>query len=163
MKILIRPSDIIKLSLWDTYVYYIVGSEKEAESLLKVDAEFELSERDAIVIGLLKVMETDNLIHRFNDYMIHFLTIKSIKEKDDAAVVRKKSVEIAISKFLEKFPTYWESPDNYTHALKELKDYTTNLSKGIQELDIINVSIQNINYECYVSNSIKKLLNFNLY
>jgi hypothetical protein len=163
MKILIRPSDIIKLSLWDTYVYYIVGSEKEAESLLKVDAEFELSERDAIVIGLLKVMETDNLIHRFNDYMIHFLTIKSIKEKDDAAVVRKKSVEIAISKFLEKFPTYWESPANYTHALKELKDYTTNLSKGIQELDIINVSIQNINYECYVSNSIKKLLNFNLY
>lgn len=163
MKILIRPSDIIKLSLWDTYVYYIVGSEKEAESLLKVDDEFELSERDAIVIGLLKVMETDNLIHRFNDYMIHFLTIKSIKEKDDAAVVRKKSVEIAISKFLEKFPTYWESPANYTHALKELKDYTTNLSKGIQELDIINVSIQNINYECYVSNSIKKLLNFNLY
>ena len=163
MKILIRPSYIIKLSLLDTYVYYIVGSEKEAEALLKVDDEFELSERDAIVIGLLKVMETDNLIHRFNDYMVHFLTIKSIKEKDDAAVVRKKSVEIAISKFLEKFPTYWDSPTNYTHALKELKDYTTNLSNGIQELDIINVSIQNINYECYVSNSIKKLLNFNLY
>lgn len=163
MKILIRPSDIIKRCLWDHYVYYIVGSEKEAEALLKLDEEFELTERDAIVIGLLKVMETDNLIHRFNDYMVHFLTIKSIKEKDDAAVVRKKSVELSISKFLEKFPTYWEAPANYVHALKELKVYTDKLSAEIQELDIINVNIQNINYECYVSNSIKKLLNFNLY
>ena len=74
MTINIKPSDIVKRGLWDTYVYYVVGSEKDAEQLLLKDEEFILSERDAIVIGLLKVMETDNLIHRFNDYITHFLS-----------------------------------------------------------------------------------------
>ncbi len=63
MKILIYPEDIVKRCLWDTFTYYIVGSEKEAEKILKENAEFELSERDAIVIGLLKVMETDVWTH----------------------------------------------------------------------------------------------------
>ena len=34
MRILITPSDIVKRGLWDTYAYYVVGSEKEAEKLL---------------------------------------------------------------------------------------------------------------------------------
>ena len=80
MKIMVKPSDIVKRGLWDTYVYYVVGSEKESEKILAEDKEFELSERNGIVIGLLKVMETDNLIHRFNDYFIHFLSIKSMKD-----------------------------------------------------------------------------------
>lgn len=162
MKIILRPSDIIKRCLWDTYVYYVVGSEKEAEKLLSEDNEFELSERDAIVIGLLKVMETDNLIHRFNDYMVHFLTIKSLKEKDEV-LVRKKSTELTIQKFLEKFPEYWTPPANFSFALNELNSYIESLRADIIELDTVVVNIQNVNYECYSSNSIKKLLNFNLY
>jgi hypothetical protein len=31
MTINIKPSDIVKRGLWDTYVYYVVGSEKDAE------------------------------------------------------------------------------------------------------------------------------------
>jgi hypothetical protein len=62
MKIVLCAEDIVKRCLWDTFTYYIVGSEKEAEKILKENKEFERSERDAIVIGLLKVMETDNLI-----------------------------------------------------------------------------------------------------
>ena len=82
MKILISPEDIVKRCLWDSYTYYILGSEKEAEKMLKENAEVELSERDALVIGLLKVIETDNLIHKFNTYVMEFLTNKSIKEKE---------------------------------------------------------------------------------
>lgn len=162
MKIIIKPSDIVKRCLWDSYVYYIVGSEKEGEKLLKEDKEFELSERDAIVSGLLKVMETDNLVHRFNDYMIHFLTIKSIKENDEI-LVRKKSVEIAIDKFLDKFPDYWTPPINYANALKDLIKYADTLKENIEELETTEVTIQNITQDFYVSSSIKKLLNFNLY
>jgi hypothetical protein len=162
MKILIRPSDIIKRCLWDSFSYYVVGSEKEAEKLLKDDAEFELSERDAIVIGLLKVMETDNLVHRFNDYMVHFLTIKSIKEKDDV-IVRKKSVEVAIEKFIDKFPKYWEAPLNYVNSLKELNKYIDSLKSKIDELEVIKLTIQNMPQEVYISNSVRKLLNFNVY
>lgn len=162
MRILIKPSDIVKRCLWDSYTYYVVRSEKEAEKLLKEDKEFELSERDSIVIGLLKVMETDNLVHRFNDYMVHFLTIKSIKEKEDI-LIRKKSVEIAIDKFLDKFPDYWVPPVNYVSALKDLVEYTDSLKDKIDELEIITATAQNMSQEFYISNSVKKLLNFNVY
>jgi hypothetical protein len=35
MKILITPEDLVKRCLWDHYTFYIIGSEKEAEKLLK--------------------------------------------------------------------------------------------------------------------------------
>ena len=162
MRILIYPSDIVKRCLWDSFSYYVVGSEKEAEKILRENNEFELSERDAIVIGLLKVMETDNLVHRFNDYMVHFLTIKSIKEKDDI-LVRKKSVEIAISKFLDKFPIYWTPPANYANAMKDLVSYIDDLKEKIDKLEVLTLEIQNITQDFYLSNSAKKLLNFNVY
>ena len=73
MQIKITPEDILKRGLWDYYTYYIIGNEKESQELLKNNKEFIISEKDAIVIGLLKVMETDNLIHRFNDYLIYVL------------------------------------------------------------------------------------------
>ena len=66
MKITIFPEDLVKRCVWDNYTYYVVGSEKEAEKILKENKEFDLSERDALVIGILKVIETDNLIHKFN-------------------------------------------------------------------------------------------------
>jgi len=162
MKILITPEDIVKRCLWDSYTYYIVGSEKEAEKLLKENAEFELTERDAIVIGLLKVMETDNLIHRFNDYLTHFLTVRAIKEKDNF-LIKKKSLEANIEKFLDKFPDYWTPPTNYRSSLKDLVEYIDNLKDEIEKLDIIKMTVQNINYEFYNANAIKKLLNFNNY
>jgi hypothetical protein len=95
------------------FSYYVVGSEKEAEKILKENKEFELSERDAIVIGLLKVIETDNLIHRFNDYLTHFLTVRSVKDKE-TFLIKKKSLEANIEKFLDKFPDYWTPNDQYS-------------------------------------------------
>ena len=57
MKILIRPSDILEKSLWDNYVYYVVSSEKAETLLKKKIRSSEISERDALIIGLLKVMK----------------------------------------------------------------------------------------------------------
>ena len=169
MQIRITPEDIIKRGLWDYYAYYIVGSEKEAIELLKVNEEFTLSEKDAIVIGLLKVMETDNLIHRFNDYLMYNISIRSIKEKTDA-LIKKKTIEGCIEKFLLKFPAYWNAPKNYEKALIDVKKYITELQNTIlngsedhKPLEITQVTIQNITYEFYTSNAIKKLLNFNNY
>ena len=162
MKIMMKPSDIVKRGLWDTYVYYVVGSEKESEKLLSEDKEFELSERNGIVIGLLKVMETDNLIHRFNDYFIHFLSIKSMKDGDEI-LVKKKSVDLAIVNFREKFPTYWNCEINWKMALKDLDVYLNDLILKIEKLELLKLTIKNINYEFYYSNNVKKLLNFNNY
>jgi hypothetical protein len=162
MRILTTPEDLIKRCLWDTYVYYVVGSEKEAEAQLRENKEFELSERDAIVIGLLKVMETDNLIHRFNDYLIHFLTVRSMKDKDDV-LIKKKSLETSIDKFLDKFPDYWTPSTGYANSLKDLVGYINQLREKIEKLEITKLTVQNINYEFYTSNAVKKLLNFNNY
>lgn len=162
MKITLCADDIVKRGLWDSYTYYIVGSEKESERLLLENTEFEISEKDAIVIGLLKVMETDNLIHRFNDYMVHFLTIKSNKEKDQL-YIKKTSFELAIEKFMTKFPEYWNIPLNYKRGLDDLKDYIIKLNEKVSKLELIELTIQNNKYELYSSNAVKKLLTFNHY
>jgi hypothetical protein len=162
MRIFVRPSDIVKRCLWDSYTYYVVGSEKEAEKILLEDKEFELSEREGIVIGLLKVIETDNLIHRFNDYMVHFLTIKSVKLSDDI-LIKKKSSREALDKFLDKFPDYWTPPQNYATALTDLVDYTNQIRDRMDTLEVVKANLLNVNYEFYVSSAVKKLLNFNMY
>ena len=63
MTIKIYPEDIVKMCLWDHYVYYIVGSEKESERILKENKEIEISERDALVIGLLKTVQVVLQLH----------------------------------------------------------------------------------------------------
>jgi hypothetical protein len=148
------------MCLWDHYVYYIVGSEKEAEKLLKENAEMELSERDALVIGLLKLIETDNLIHKFNSYIMEFLTNKSIKEKE-YLLVRKKTFDFAIDKFVDKFPDYWEPNSNWSRSLKELVDYVEIMKIEVEKLEIHKIVDKNVTYEFYNSNNVRKLLKFN--
>lgn len=160
MKISIFPEEIIKRCLWDTYVYYIVGSEKEAEKILKENLEIEVSERDALVMGLLKVVETTNLIHRFNTHVTEFLTNKSIKDKD-GLLVRKRTLDLSVDKFLDKFPDYWEPNSAWVNSLKELVVYIDEIKISIEKLEITQIEDKNVIYEFYNSNQVKKLLKFN--
>ena len=160
MKIKIYPEDIVRMCLWDHYVYYIIGSEKEAEKLLKENEEMELSERDALVIGLLKLIETDNLIHKFNSYIMEFLTNKSIKEKE-YLLVRKKTFDLALDKFVDKFPDHWEPNSYWSKSLKELVEYVEDMKVLIEKLEIHKIVDNNVTYEFYNSNNVKKLLKFN--
>ena len=160
MTIRIYPEDIVRMCLWDHYVYYIIGSEKEAEKLLKENAEMELSERDALVIGLLKVIETDNLIHKFNTYVMEFLTNKSIKEKE-YLLVRKRTFDLSLEKFVDKFPDYWEPNSYWSKSLKELVEYVEAIKVLIEKLEIHKIVDKNVTYEFYNSAAVKKLLKFN--
>lgn len=148
------------MCLWDSYVYYVVGSEKEAEKILKENVEIEMSEKDALVIGLLKVIETDNLIHKFNNYIVEFLTNKSVKEKD-LLLARKKAFDLAVDKFVDKFPDYWTPSLPYRKALDDLVVYVDAIKLKIEKLEIHTIIDKNISYELYNSNNIKKLLKFN--
>lgn len=160
MQIKIFPEDIVKRCVWDNYVYYILGSEKEAEKILKENKEFEISEREALIIGLLKVIETDNLIHKFNTHVVELLTNKSIKEKD-YLLLRKKTLDTAVDKFVDKFPDYWVPSINYTKSLKELVVYIDDIKSEIEKLEVHKIVDKNVTYEFYNSNSVKKLLRFN--
>lgn len=160
MQIKVYPEDLIKRCVWDHYVYYVLGSDKDAEQLLKENAEFEISERDALVIGLLKVIETSNLIHKFNTYVVEFLTNKSINQGKDV-LVRKKGLESSVDKFLDKFPDYWIPNAEYKKSLTELVDYIEAFKVGVEKIDIVKVTDQFGTHEYLNSNNVKKLLSFN--
>ncbi len=160
MKITIFPEDLVKRCVWDNYTYYVVGSEKEAEKILKENKEFDLSERDALVIGILKVIETDNLIHKFNSYIVDLLTNKSINSQN-SIFIRKKTLETSIDKFLDKFPKYWEPSPSYKNSLNDLKKYVDEFKSKALDLEIIEITDKFGTYDFLNSNSIKKLISFN--
>jgi hypothetical protein len=162
MQIKVYPEDLIKRCLWDSYVYYILGSEKEAEKILKENKEMDITERDALIIGLLKTIETDNLIHKFNTYVVEILTNKSIHSpQKDGLLVRKKTFDLAVDKFVDKFPDYWEPSAVWTNSLKDLVDYIANMKNELTNLEIHKIVDKNVTYEFYNSNNIKKMLKFN--
>lgn len=162
MKITLCAEDLIRRCVWDNYVYYVVGSDKEAEKILKENREMEISERDALIIGLLKVIETDNLIHKFNTYVVEILTNKSIHSpQKDGLLIRKKTFDTAVDKFLDKFPDYWDPTINWTNALKDLVECINDLKDELEKLEIHKIVDKNVTYEFYNSNNIKKLLKFN--
>jgi len=160
MQITINPEDLIRRCVWDNYVYYVLGSEKEAEKILKENQPMSLTERDALIIGLLKVIESDNLIFKFNTYVVEILSNKSIKEKD-YTLIRKKTFDTAIDKFLDKFPDYWEPNTIWTNSLKDLVEYLNDMKGGLENLEIHKIVDKNVTYEFYNSNNIKKSLKFN--
>jgi hypothetical protein len=162
MLIEIYPEEVIKMCVWDNYVYYVLGSEKEAEKILKENSPIRLTERDALIIGLLKVIETDNLIHKFNTYVVEILTNKSIHSpQKDGLLIRKKTFDTAVDKFLDKFPDYWEPTVNWTNSLKDLVVCINEMKDELEKLEIHKIVDKNVTYEFYNSNNIKKLLKFN--
>jgi hypothetical protein len=160
MQIILCAEDLIKRCLWDSYVYYVLGSDKDAELILKENKEFEISERDALVIGLLKIIETSNLIHKFNTYIAEFLSNKSINSGKDV-LIRKKGLELAVDKFLDKFPDYWIPNTEYKNSLTELVDYIQLFKIAIEKLEIQKITDQFGTHEFLNSNNVKKNLSFN--
>jgi hypothetical protein len=119
-----------------------------------------MSEQDALVIGLLKVIETDNLIFKFNTYVMELLTNKSSKV-NEYLLIRKKTFDSAVDKFVDKFPDYWVPGLSYIKSLKELVEYVEAMKVEVEKLEIHKVVDKNVTYEFYNSATIKKLLKFN--
>jgi hypothetical protein len=159
MQIKVYPIDLVKRCVWDSYVYYIVGSDKEAQKILEENQEMEISERDALVIGLLKVIETDNLIHKFNTYIVEILTNKSTSSGSQL-LIRKKVLDLAVDKFLDKFPDYWIPSSHWSRCLKDLVEYINSMKKSIEKLEVHSIVDKNLTIEFYGSNNVKKLLKF---
>ena len=162
MEITITPEDLIRRCVWDNYTYYILGSEKEAERILKENQQISITERDALIIGLLKVVETDNLIHKFNTYIFEILTNKSVHSpQKEYLLIRKKTFDTAVDKFVDKFPDYWEPNVMWSKSLISLVESVNSIKIELEKLEIHKIVDKNVTYEFYNSNNIKKLLKFN--
>ena len=159
MQIIITPNDIIQRCLWDKYKKYVLHDlkEEDIQKLVEDNKPISLSENDAYAIGLLKIIETDNLVHRFNENILDALQIKSNIIKDEL-YINKNVILKEISTYMEKFPKYYKAPFNYKESLIELEKYTNIIQEAVSDLEITNVKNREKIFLYYMSKDVRKCL-----
>jgi len=159
MQIIITPNDIIQRCLWDKYKKFCLyeKSENDIKKIIEDNKPISLSEDDAYVIGLLKIIETNNLLHRYNENILEILQIKSNVIKDEL-YINKNVINRDINSYMEKFPDYYKPPFNYIQSLVELKSYIKEIENKIKNLEIINVKQKEKIFMYYKSKDIRKCL-----
>jgi len=160
MQIIVTPNDVIQRCLWDKYKRFCLHDkvENEIKNIVEANKPISLNENDAYVIGLLKIIETDNLVHRFNDDVFEFLQIKSSIIKDDL-YISKYAINKFVTSYYDKFPDYYKPNMSYTKGLSDLRDYLKLIEDRINNLDTITIKNRDKLFTYYMSKDIKKVLN----
>lgn len=160
MIITVQPSDIIKRCLWNEYKKYCISNmtNEEIEKFIIEDSPMSLSEDDAYVIGLLKIVETDNLIHRFNIHIENLLKVKS-NLLDNKLYINKNIISNEVKTFKNRFPNSFKPNFEYKKAIDELMIYVDNIIDEIDKIQIYQKTINEKNYTFVLSNDIKNLIN----
>ena len=157
MKLLVTPEDIIKRCLWNDFQYYVL-KDKDIEKVVTENTEFLISEEDALIIGLLKILETPNLVHRLKQQVSNLLTLKSIKY-ETKLYVGKNNIVFLIENFKKNFPNSYVCKDNkFSQGMTEAFLYADELLKNIHALPIHSITIKDVTYTCLQIMSIKKLI-----
>ena len=161
MQILVTPSDIIKRCLWLEYKRFCLKDKKDEElkNLVLDDKPIMLKEDDAYVIGLLKVVETPNLVHRFKDHTEGFLTNRSIINSNKL-YIRIYDILNYVSTYKDCFPDYFNPPFEYKKGIDDLKNFIDKIYPEIEKLPIIKIPNKKDGklVDHYSSNSVKNLL-----
>jgi len=159
LTILITPEDLIRRCLWSDYKRFALKekSEQEIQILIKENKPFSIPENLGYAIGLLKVIETDNLIHRFIVHMKEIINIKStIFDKN--VYLSVKIVENELESFKKRFPEYWEADSVYEKSIKDLVERIGEFQGRIKNFQIFEFKIKEKNFRYYQSKDIKKML-----
>jgi hypothetical protein len=159
MKILIKPSQIVELCLWNKYEYYVLPKDVDKKKFLNDDLEFEIDEKDAYVIGLLNCVETDNLVHKFNEYIESYMSNRSSRI-EDTFKVKKKFLIQTTSDFKSKFPEFWSPRKPYDKALVEVNLYIDDLLTKFESLPTEEIKEKTGTFEYVNCNAIKKILKY---
>lgn len=159
MIITLTPNDIIKRCLWRSYKRFALRGtpESEIENIIKENKPISLDEEMAYVIGLLRVIETDNLIHRFDSHIFDILRIKSTIQEDEVCI-SVRVIEMEIEGFKKRFPSYWKPELNYEKALIELIKYIGLIQKKLSDIEIHEYKVKERMVKYYLSKDIKKLI-----
>jgi len=157
MKILVKPSDIIKRLVWDKFSYYCLDgkSADEINKIIEDDLEFEISEKDAFVCNLISVLYTDEVIYKFQQSMAETLYHKSFKFAEKS-YINKQILLNSATKFKNKFPKNWLCDDpNFAFELSHLDRYIFNFIKSIENLETVKIN----EYPCLKIAQVKKVIN----
>lgn len=159
MQIIVTPNDIIQRCLWDKYKRFCLHGNKEPEvkKIVEENKPISINENDAYVIGLLKIIETDNLVHRFNDDVFDFLQIKSSIIKDDL-YISKYAINKFVTTYNDKFPDYYKPNMSYTKGLDDLRKYLIVIEDRIANLETITIKNRDKLFTYFISKDIKKIL-----
>jgi len=159
MIITICAEDLIRRCLWSDYKRFVLKdkSEQEIQIIVKENKPIVLSENDAYAIGLLKVIETDNLIHRF---VVHIREIINIKSTifDKNVYLSVKIVENELESFKKRFPDYWEADVVYKKSIEDLIAYINKLQALIKTFEIFEFKIKDKKVRYFQSKDIKKMI-----
>jgi hypothetical protein len=159
MQILITPENLIKRCLWSKYQKFVLKNLKKDEiiNIIEENKIVNITENDAYVIGLLKTIETKNLIHRFKLYIEDFLKIKSTIN-DDKVIINKSSLLKEIIEFKDMFPETYKPDLEYQTAIDDMKKYVINLYEKIDKFDIIQRNMHDKLFTYVLSHDVQKLI-----
>ena len=117
-----------------------------------------LSENDAYVIGLLKVIETENLVHRFNLFIDDFLKIKSTIN-ENRVIINKSSLMKEIIEFKDMFPESFSPNAKYQTGIDDMKKYVVGVYENVEKLETLQLTMRDGKIYTYVlSNDVQKLI-----
>jgi hypothetical protein len=159
MIITLTVEDLIKRCLFSDYKRFVLKdkTEQEVQTLVKENKPIVLSENDAYAIGLLKIIETDNLIHRFIIHMKEMINIKStIFDKNVYISVR--IVETELENFKKRFPEYWVADHVYENSIIDLNSFINNLQEQIKTFEIYEFKVKDKKIRYFSSKDIKKMI-----
>lgn len=159
MILTVTPEDLIRRCLWSDYKRFALNkkSEQELQILVKENKPISMSEDLGYAIGLLKVIETDNLIHRFTVHMKEMINIKStIFDKN--VYISVKIIENELESFKKRFPDYWVADSVYEKSVKELIDHIVEYQNTIKKFQIFEFKVKDKIIKVFQSKDIKKMI-----
>lgn len=159
MQILITPEDIIRRCLWLEYKRFCLRDkcEEDIRNLIEENKPIILKEDDAYVIGLLKVVETPNLVHRLKEYMNDILKIRSNIFNNKLFIIKSVCLK-DISTFVMRFPETFKAPFEYKKGIEDLKVFSEKIYLEVDKLPIHIYQIANKTYTYVSSNSVKSII-----
>jgi len=163
MQILVTPEDIIKRCLWLEYKRFCLKnkSDEDIKQIIEENLLVPLKEEDAYVIGLLKVIETPNLIHRLKEHMGEVLKIKSNIFNNKLFIIKSVALK-EISQFVMGFPSDFKASFEYKKGIEDLKIYSDKIYSEVDGLPTSLFQIGDKTNTYISSNSVKDILNYKL-
>lgn len=165
MTITVTPEDIIKRCLWLDYTRFILRgvSEDELAEVVRKNDPVALTEGDAYAIGLLRVIETDNLVHRFKLHVLDTLATKSTLlspdgECDESLYINRGVLLRELSQFKVRFPRYYEPTVSYSKSISEMREYASRFIDIFENMETISVPVKDKVITYLKSRDVKKVL-----
>lgn len=170
MQILVTPSDLIKRCLWLEYQRYFLTyqdsntgkrklkTKEEITKFIQEDQPMVLKEDDAYVIGLLKVVETPNIVHRFKDHIEEYLKVKSSIINNRLWILKNIILKEVIT-FKDCFPDEYNASFEYKKGIEDMKKFVDNLYLEVEKIEPTKIPDKDGKMKDYVSsNQVKNIL-----